>query len=80
MKYEGPSSLAVRVATLLADADGIELTSAEKQEYGDESVETVLLALTVGGTREAVMAAVRSIEAVLPAEARITVEDSEDGS
>ena len=73
VKYEGPSSLAVHVATLLADAEGIDLTSAEKQEPTDGSVETVL-ALTVEGTTEAVMAAVRSVGAGLPAEARITVE------
>ncbi len=79
MKYEGPSSFAVRVATQLADADGIELTSAEKQE-GDESVDTVLLVLTVEGTPEAVMAAVRSVGAGLPAEARITLEDPVEGS
>ncbi len=79
MKYEGPSSLAVRVATLLADAEGIDLRSAEKQEYADAAVETVLLALTVEGTTEAVMAAVSSIRAGLPAEARISVEDPGEG-
>jgi hypothetical protein len=80
VKYEGPSSFAVRVATLLADADGIELKSAEKQEYGDGPAGVVLLALSVEGTSEAVMAAVRSIAAGLPTEARITLEDSVEGS
>ncbi len=80
VKYEGPASFAVRVATLLADADGIDLTSAEKQEYGDGTTETVLLVLTVEGKLEAVMAAVRSIGARLPAEATITLENPAEGS
>ncbi len=79
VKYEGPSALAVRVATLLADAEGIELRSAERQEHTGGSVETVL-ALTVEGTAEAVTAAVGSIGAGLPAEARITVEGPLDAS
>ena len=80
--YEGPPSLAVSVATLLADAEGIELTSAAKPEYtGDppESVEPARLVLTVEGTTEAVTAAVASIDAGLPADARITVEHPVDG-
>ncbi len=72
--YEGPSSLAVAVATRLADAEGIDLTSAEKQEHREGSGETVRLALTVEGTTEAVMAAVGSIAGELPADARLTVD------
>ncbi len=75
VKYEGPSSLAMSVATLLADAEGIDLTSAERQEHPDGPVDAVRLALTVEGTTEAVMAAVGAIGVGLPAEARITVED-----
>ena len=75
VKYEGPSSLAVRVATLLADAEGIELRSAEKQEDEGRSAETVLLALTVEGTSEEVAAAVGAIGDGLPAGASITVQD-----
>ncbi len=78
VKYEGPSALAVRVATLLADAEGIELRSAETQEDTDASVETVLV-LTVEGTKEAVMAAVGSFEADLPAEARVTIDGPKEG-
>lgn len=74
VRYEGPSSLAVRVATLLADAPGINLTSAEKQEHPDRSVEATVLALTVDGTTEDVLAAVRDIGDGLPAGASITVE------
>ncbi len=77
--YEGPSSLAVGVATLLADAEGNALTSAER-ETAEGSAETVRLVLTVEGTRDAVMAAVASIAAQLPAGARITVEDPPDRS
>ena len=78
--YEGPSSLAVGVATLLADAEGIDLRSAEREEATDGSGETVRLVLTVEATTEAVMAAVGSIGAGLPAEARVTVDDPLPGS
>lgn len=64
---------------MLADADGINLTSAEKQEHRDEPAETVLV-LTVEGTLAAVIAAVRSIGAGLPGEARITLDDPVGGS
>jgi hypothetical protein len=74
VRYEGPSSLAVSVATLLADAEGIELRSAEKQEPDGEPVEPVSLVLTVEGTTEAVTAAVGSIDLGLPPDARIRLE------
>jgi len=73
VKYEGPSSLAVGVATLLADAEGIDLTSA-KQEQPEGSLGTVLMALIVEGTTEDVIAAVGQIGDGLPAEASITVQ------
>ena len=76
VKYQGPPSLAVRVATLLADAEGIDLTSAQKQEHPDGSLESVILSLTVKGTTEAVAAAVCSIARVMPAGAGIIIEDS----
>ena len=79
VRYEGPSSLAVRVATLLADADGVELTSAEKPEHPAGSVPMVRLAVTLEGTTEAVMAAVGSVQAGLPTDATLTVEDAIDG-
>lgn len=74
VKYEGPSALAVQVATLLADAEGIDLKSAEKQEDPDGSVETVLV-LTLDGTPDAVAAAVGAVGTGLPADARISVVD-----
>ncbi len=73
VRYEGPSALAVQVATLLADAEGIDLMSAERQDT-DGSNETVLV-LTIDGTTEAVTAAVGSIGTGLPEAARITVVD-----
>lgn len=76
VEYRGPSSLAVQVATLLADAEGVDLRSAEKQDQGGGAVEEeVLLALTVEGTTEVVAAAVGSIRAGLPGGASITIGD-----
>jgi hypothetical protein len=37
IRFEGPAALAVRVATGLADADGVELTSSEQPSILDES-------------------------------------------
>ena len=74
VRYEGPSSLAVRVATLLADAQGIGLTSAEKQDLDDGSADTVVLVLTVEAAVDDVTAAVGSISGGLPDGAGITVE------
>ena len=71
--YEGPSALAVQVATLLADAEGIDLRSAARQDATDGSAETVLV-LTIEATTEAVTAAVGAIDAQLPADARLTVD------
>ena len=73
--YEGPASLAVNAATLLADTQGIELTSAGQPEPGDGPAGTVLLALTVEGTPEAVAAAVGRMREALPAGASVRVEE-----
>ena len=78
IKYEGPSSLAVRAATMLADADGVGLISSRMPERREESADKVLLELTVEGTTEAVMAAVRIVGESLPRQATITVEESTD--
>jgi hypothetical protein len=78
IKYEGPSSLAVRAATMLADADGVGLISSRMPERRDESADKVLLELTVEGTAEAVMAAVRIVGESLPSEATILIEESTD--
>lgn len=71
--YEGPASHAMRSATLLADTEGIELTSAESPEPVEGLPDRVRLALLVDDTPEAVAAGVRRIEADLPADATITV-------
>lgn len=62
--FEGPPSVAVRVATLLADADGVDLTSQTPEPGG--TAERVVLVLTVDGTVDDVAAAVAAVEADLP--------------
>lgn len=74
--YEGPSSLAVRAATMLADADGIELTASQVPERRDKGTDNVLVAITVEATAEAVMAAVRLVGESLPPEVTITIEQA----
>ncbi len=77
--YEGPPSLAVRVATLLADAAGIELTSAERQEHRGRSGQIVLMSLGLDGTTDDVTAAVALVADGLPPEASLTIESSVEG-
>lgn len=71
VKFEGPAALAVRVATALADADGIELTSSAKPSALND--ETVVLNVSVEGLRDAVAAAVSSIGDGLPHGASIEI-------
>ncbi len=71
--YEGPSSLAVPTATMLADAMGVELRSSEPPAPSDGPWDKVVLVLTVEGTPDAVEGAVGSLRASLPAGASITV-------
>jgi hypothetical protein len=67
--YEGPPALAVDVARILADAEGIELTgAAEPQQHGN----VIVLALTVEATPDMVAAAVRGIAEGLPDGATIS--------
>jgi hypothetical protein len=72
--YEGPPSLAVRAATMLADADGVELVSSQPPERRDKGADKVVLAFTVEGTAKAVMAAVRLVRESLPPTATMTIE------
>jgi hypothetical protein len=72
--YQGPASLAVRAATLLADADGIELTSAAPPEHPDGSDAIVRLAVTLEGTDDAVAAALDSARLLLPADATFSLD------
>ena len=60
----GPPALAVRVATALADADGVDLISSEPPSNRDEN--TVQLDLAVQGAPDAVAAAVESIRSGMP--------------
>ena len=78
VNYEGPPSLAVRVAHMLADAPGVELKSARDPAPLDGPVAGVLLALTVEGSADAVTAAVGAIRDQLPPDARITMEEVAD--
>ena len=72
--YEGPRTLAVEAATLLADAQGIELTSAGQPQPGDGPAGTVRLALTVQGTPEAVADAVGRLRDSLARGVNVRVE------
>jgi hypothetical protein len=71
IRFEGPSALAVKVATELATADGIDLTSSKPPKPLDG--ETFVLEVTVEGTGEVVAAAVEQLREGLPAGASITV-------
>jgi hypothetical protein len=72
--YQGPPAFAVRAATLLADSEGVELTSANQPEMLDGADQTVRLALVLRGASEAVMAALDSVRSELPPEATVTVD------
>ena len=69
--YRGPATFAVRAAALLADADGLELTSANRADDPTAPEETVALELTVVGTDEAVAAAIDAVREELPAGATL---------
>lgn len=75
IRYEGPPELAVEVATLLADADGVDLTSSESpQPGGDERSDAVVLALVLDGTTDAVLDAVGQVRSRLPDGATIAID------
>ena len=71
VRFEGPVALVVDVATALAEAEGVELTSSDQPITVDEGV--VALDLTVEGAFDAVSVAVAGIREGLPAEASIDV-------
>ena len=73
IRFEGPAALAVQVATALADADGVELTSSQQPSIVDEH--TVALDVSVDGTRAAIALAVSTISDGLPAGASIDLVD-----
>jgi hypothetical protein len=70
--YEGPLSLAVPTATLLADAEGVELTSSQRGER-EEGGDLVRLDLVVEGRVEAITAAVVATRNGLPPGATVTI-------
>ena len=72
IKYQGPSVHAVQAARLLADADGIELTSSQPPERQADS-EDVVLRLTVLGTTDDVLDAVAMTRGQLPTGATIEI-------
>jgi hypothetical protein len=74
ISYVGPRSFAVRAATLLAEADGIELTASDPPALRDD--DSVLLALSVEASHQAVDEALRDIAALLPPEAVMRVDDT----
>jgi hypothetical protein len=74
--YEGPSSFAVPTAAKLADTEGVELTSSQTPRRPQPGSDEVLLAVTVQGSKDAIVAAVARIREDLPPSATITIDDT----
>jgi hypothetical protein len=73
VRFEGPAASALKIATALADADGIDLLSSEPASKLDDGL--VRLDVQVEGTRDAVTAALEWIGNGLPDGASITAID-----
>ncbi len=73
IRFAGPAALAVGVATALADADGVDLTSSSQPSIVDAN--TVELTFAVDGAHDAVTAAVSTISDDLPGGASIEIAD-----
>jgi hypothetical protein len=73
VRLEGPADVVLRVATELAEADGVELTSSEKPVNLDDG--KVALAVTVEGQFDAVADAIAGIRGGLPSTASIGLTD-----
>ncbi len=71
VRFEGPSALALSVATALADADGVELVSSDQPVPLDGSM--VALDVTVEGAFDAVADAVASVRSGMPTGASIEI-------
>jgi hypothetical protein len=73
IRFVGPATLALGVATALADADGVELISSDAPSMlpGD----TVGLEVAVEGTLDAVVDAVADIRSGMPTGASIEIAD-----
>lgn len=73
VRFEGPAALAVRVATALADADGVALISSEP--LSNRVGNTLELDVAVEGALDAVTAAIASIRDGMPKGASIEIVD-----
>ena len=72
IRFEGSAAAAVEIATAIADADGVDLTSsAPPTALADGRVH---LELTVQGPLEVIEAAVEEVAARLPVDSTITVD------
>jgi hypothetical protein len=71
VRFEGPAALAVRVATALADADGVELISSEPPSHRDGT--NVQLDVSVEGALDAVAAAVAGVHGGMPRGASVEI-------
>ncbi len=71
IRFEGPVELALRVATALADADGVDLTSSETPVPRASGL--VGLNVTVDGLPDDVIAAVGGVRGWLPDAATIEI-------
>jgi hypothetical protein len=71
IRLEGPAALTLKVATALADAEGVELIASDQPSAGDES--TVVLDVTVEGPFDAVADAVAALRAGMPADGSIEI-------
>ncbi len=71
VRFQGPAALTVRIATALADADGVELISSDQPVVVDDS--TVALNVSVEGAFDAVADAVAGIRGGLPSGASIEI-------
>ena len=72
VKFVGAASLAVSVATRLADAEGVELISSDPPAVLDDH--KVELRVAVEGTASAVEIAIASIRAGIPGDAAIEID------
>jgi hypothetical protein len=71
VRFEGPAALTLRLATALADADGVELISSDQPVTLDEGM--VALNVTVEGACEVVADAVASIRDEMASGASIEI-------
>lgn len=71
VRYDGPRDRAVEIATVLADAPGVDLTSSSPPQQTDGGVR---LELVVEGEADDVLDAVGAARADLPAGARLALD------